>query len=383
MDDQRTVKLLAPFGFYGWGNIGDEATLQGFARLVARSPQQFRVWLGSRNPKHTALVEPSFRYFHAGQKDWRRWWANCRSDALVFPGGTPIMDVLGEWPFCELVPILELANSRGKPVVFIGTGTERLERDESKRLFGSAIAPRVRHWSVRCARDKNRLTAYGVAAERITVAGDMAWLLEPQSKDFGKRLLEKLGIVSNERLIAVNINSEAFMLKKEPNLCEKIGRFLDTAIERYGFHALFLCNEVREDKTFDKATSLAILGSMKRQDRALLVPNEYRTPQQMMSIIGCCDATISSRFHFCLFSALQGVPFLAIQRSDKVEDLCWDMDWPCGVSLENLSVPILSDFFQEICHNAAALRDSLLNKSEFMRERALKSSLTLDVLAGS
>ena len=49
-----SMNLVAPFGFYGWGNIGDEATLQGFARLMAGSPPKPRVWVASQNPRHTA-----------------------------------------------------------------------------------------------------------------------------------------------------------------------------------------------------------------------------------------------------------------------------------------------------------------------------------------
>ena len=44
------MNLIAPFGFYGWGNIGDESTLQGFARLVSHAHPAMRVWVASRNP---------------------------------------------------------------------------------------------------------------------------------------------------------------------------------------------------------------------------------------------------------------------------------------------------------------------------------------------
>ena len=46
----------------------------------------------------------------------------------------------------------------------------------------------------------------------------------------------------------------------------------------------------------------------------------------MMSLIANCRLTLGMRYHFCLFSALQDVPFVALQRSDKVADLCWDLD---------------------------------------------------------
>lgn len=44
------MKLVAPFVFYGWGNIGDESTLQGFARLLAKGPVRATAWVGSRAP---------------------------------------------------------------------------------------------------------------------------------------------------------------------------------------------------------------------------------------------------------------------------------------------------------------------------------------------
>ena len=108
------MRLVAPFGFYGWGNIGDEATLQGFARLLARYDPHASAWFGSRDRRHTARVEPAFRYFDASRSSLRRWWANRRADGAVFVGGTPIMDVLGRWPLSEVVPLVAARAARGK-----------------------------------------------------------------------------------------------------------------------------------------------------------------------------------------------------------------------------------------------------------------------------
>src|SRR5262249_2024458 len=85
------VNLLVPFGFYGAGNIGDEATLNGFAGLLDQSGRGgWRASIASRNPSHVRQAEPAFSYFRSSGFDPRRWWAKQRADAVVFAGGTPI-----------------------------------------------------------------------------------------------------------------------------------------------------------------------------------------------------------------------------------------------------------------------------------------------------
>jgi polysaccharide pyruvyl transferase WcaK-like protein len=144
------LNLFAPFGFFGAGNIGDESTLQGFARLLDSYGNGFRVWVASRNPAHTNKVEPKFNYFKFRGRDPRRRWARFRAQAQVIIGGTPIMDVLGKWPLSELTPLIDAARQEEEPVVFIGSGIEDLKSEESRHLVARTIAPAVRHWTVRC-----------------------------------------------------------------------------------------------------------------------------------------------------------------------------------------------------------------------------------------
>ena len=51
------MRLVAPFGFYGSGNIGDEATLLGFGRLIERFGGGIGVDVASSDPAHTRRVE--------------------------------------------------------------------------------------------------------------------------------------------------------------------------------------------------------------------------------------------------------------------------------------------------------------------------------------
>jgi polysaccharide pyruvyl transferase WcaK-like protein len=374
------MRIIAPFGFYGWGNIGDEATLQGFARLVSRSGKPLRVAVGSRNPRHTARVEPTFRYFRADRNEWKRRWANRRATAMVIAGGTPIMDCLGDWPLCELTPLVEEARLRGQRIAFVGVGTEKLERGDSHRMVSDRLAPIVDYWTLRSLRDQDRLIGYGVPPERVTVAADMAWLLDPVAPDWGRRKIDEWGLSDCDRLVGVNLLGESAVLSREPRLFEKVANFLDVLVEQYGAFLLFLANEVRNDDTFDTAAAHKTKALMKHSARTFVAPNKYLAPQQMLSLVANCYATVSMRYHFCLFSALQGVPFIAIKRSDKVADLCSDLEWPFGPELSEVTCGGLVASFDAIEEHRQIARMRLSAQVRILRERAYKNLTSLEAL---
>jgi len=374
------MKIVAPFGFYGWGNIGDEATLQGFARLVELHDRRTRVYVASRNRAHTARVEPFFRYHAARGRSVRRRWAHWRAAAAVVAGGTPIQDAFGEWPLKEVDSYVTDAVRRGRPFAFVGCGTERLRRPESKELIAQRLAPHVVHWTVRSSRDLDRLAEYGVPSDRITVAADMAWLLRPVTNEFGRRLLTSLGVDLRGPVIGVNVNIEKDMKERQPQLLRIVAEALDALIERNGAHVIFLCNEIRDDDIFDLAASREIRSSMRRAGRTTLVPNEYWTPQEMLSLIACCGLTVTSRYHFAVFSALQGVPFTVLKRSSKVEDLCRDLAWAHGFELEGLEASRLLAAAEEIDQRRDALMDGVRARVEALRVQARTNTVALDAL---
>ena len=305
--------------------------------------------------------------------------ARCVSGVVV-AGGTPIMDVLGRWPLDELVPIMEAMHRCGKPISFVGIGTERLHREDSKRIVADQLARLVQHWTVRCRRDQERLEEYGVPTDAVTVAADMAWLLDPVSAGWGRQQLQSWGLADKTRLLGVNLLGENAVLELDPGLFEKVAEFLDAMVENYGVSVLFLANEIRNGEMFDTAAARRTLALMRHGNQAFLAPNDYLLPQQMLSLIANCYATVSMRYHFCLFSALQAVPFIALKRSDKLADLCCDLDWPFGAELNDLKATDLVTLYEEIEEQRVFAIHQLDTRLGALHDRACRNTAALEAL---
>jgi polysaccharide pyruvyl transferase WcaK-like protein len=377
------MRLTVPWGIFGSGNIGDEAMLNGFAVLVKAYPRRLSVRIASENPAHAAAAEPAFQYYSQNSEGLKKWRATWRSRGQLIVGDTPIMDHFDGWPLEELSRFVDAANQERKPIVFLGTGTETLQHESSKRIVKECLGPAVVHWSVRSARDSARLQEYGVDPARIKVAADLAWLLEASGKEFGQGQFQQLGLKSSGVLIGVSFTREAFVHQQSAALPARLAHVLDALVEEYDARIVFFCNEVRSGAEFDHAANEEIRALMVHRAATYSVRNNYWTPAQMLSLIGNCDYTIGMRYHFCLFSALQGIPFVAIKRSDKVDDLCWQLDWPHAVSLDDVTPTHVRKVFSAMQAGRKQLGAALEAGTQQMREKARLNSAALDAICSA
>ncbi len=374
------MRITLPWGIFGHGNIGDEAMLQGFASLVRGYPRELSISVAAHNPDHARLAEGTFRYYKQNGRSFSRWWALHRGEAELIVGDTPIGDRLGSWPLHELLHLVRSAVTRRRPIAFLGIGTEGLRLESSKEIVSQSLAQDVAHWSVRSQRDRARLQEYGVDPSRINVAGDLAWLLETVTDNFGEKVFKKMGLDQQTLTIGVNFTDEAFVQEEAPDLPTRAAQLLDALIEQFGAKLVFFCNEIREGPGFDKVANEKIRSLMIHGEDSFAVENRYWTPGQMLSLVGMCDFTLSMRYHFCLFSALQQVPFIAIKRSDKVDDLCWQLDWPYAVSLTEIATPRVLELLSTMRGCRSHLTELLAHRAQRLRDQALSNRESLDAV---
>lgn len=376
--------IAVPWGIFGSGNIGDEAMLQGFAELVSRGTQEpIQVWVASRNPAHVSRVVPAFRYFRSkGTIASAHRWAMRRSDAYLIVGDTPVMDYLGPWPLTEIAKIAETAKARKKRIACLGVGTEHLSSERSVSRLTEQIAPIVEHWTVRTEKDKVRLARYGIDERRVTVAADLGWLVPPVDASFGMRWLERLGHRGDKPLIGVNLTHDRWSLDQLPELPSLIASVLDKMIDGSGVQVMLFANEVREGEGFDSAGIREVLSKANRADHIFAIPNRYWRPQEAMSFVACCNVTLTMRYHFAIFSALQGVPFVSLSRLGKLKDLCADLGWSHEVSLEDANAADVESLLGQATESRDHLSSVLRQTRQAMVSRAGLNARSLEQVLG-
>ena len=100
----------------------------------------------------------------------------------------------------------------------------------------------------------------------------------------------------------------------------------------------------------------------------------------MMALLKGCHLAIGMRYHFCVFAAIEGVPFLAIKRSDKVTDLCRDLSWSHGVGLDEMDASHLEALAADLLDDRPRACATLRERISAMRERVWRNEQALDRL---
>jgi polysaccharide pyruvyl transferase CsaB len=162
-------------GYYGFGNAGDEAILTALIRRLRERLPEAEIVVLSAAPTETAG--------RFGVRAIDRWnllqiRRELRSaDALLSGGGGLIQDETSRRSPYYYLGLIALAR-RHCPVYAVGQGIGPLHSQIAYRWAGRVL----RHVDFSLVRDEpsaRLLRHWGLPADRIVCAGDLAWLLRP------------------------------------------------------------------------------------------------------------------------------------------------------------------------------------------------------------
>lgn len=303
-------------GSYGGLNLGDEAILESIvAQLRAALPAEITVF--SRDAEDTRRrhrVERAVDVRDLSRDEARREVA--RLDLLILGGGGILYDREVEVYLREVF----LAHELGVPVMVYAVSAGPLQHRSNRALVRDALEP-AGVVSVRDRQGRRLLEEVGVHRE-IVVTADPALLLAPQP--LPEDALSREGLDRERVLVGFSVREPGPAAPEidVQHYHRLLANAADFMVSRIDADIVFV---PMERKRNDTQHSHAVVALMQHAERASVLKGEY-TPGQLMSLIGHFDFCVGMRLHFLIFSALQGVPFVALPYASKVTGLLQELE---------------------------------------------------------
>lgn len=314
--------LLA--GYFGAGNLGDDAILLGFIQGLGQTNHNITVMSG--NPDETRRLYGLDAIDRKNMNAFKDAVDKC--DALIFPGGSIFQDASSVKSVAYYGQMVKTAKSKGKRVIFLGQGVGPLNTFLGKRWAASAfdMADVI---AVRDPASMALLQSLGVK-KPIKVTADMAFLLPQPRENDGPNYG-----VGGMKAVGISVRPHG----KKDEVKELFGEFA-----RLLFNAQIMPVFIEMDKQHDNQL---ILDISKSQGGKIPDMRNLQTPMQVQQRMSRLDAVVAMRLHAGILAATVGIPPFMVSYDPKVTAFAKLLDLQAAPSVVGLTPQRLFESFMQ------------------------------------
>ncbi len=342
----RSVKVAIE-GFYGYGNLGDEAILAGLVRALSRDTR-IRPVIFTRRPS-VVRTEHRLRAVHSQSNVLRRVVELATSRLYMLGGGGILKDYGADSAsLLRWLDNVTLAHKVGRPVVLACAGVENIRHPESRARLVEALEEAA-DVTVRDGSSKDLLRELGVT-RKIHVGGDPALLLTEAS---GPRSLPTEGGL--RVLVCVrHWYRHDFVTADErifQSMLQGLAQAMDHLACEHGAEiSLVPLRSTPIDNDVEVAERARALMGANTRPRVL---KEVPSIAEFIQLVRRSDLMIGMRLHALILAAAQGVPAVGLGYMTKVhsfmhqlgqEGLCLDLESISGQRLITLLEGMVADY---------------------------------------
>ena len=355
-------------GYHGFGNCGDEAILRAMVTSFRRMADDIRIIALSKDPDFTEKeynIEAVQRF---NMKEVLSAVKKC--DILVLGGGTLLQDGTSTRSLVYYLSIIRAAEIFGKRVMLYANGIGPVDGKINRWLMRSVLK-KADCITLREKLSCNDLNNIGVKNANTLVTADPAFQLEGADPEAAEQLLRKAGVPERgAKRIGVSVRAWS-KARYGDDYCGKIAEACDIMSER-GYEIIFIPMQYPSDIS----VSDKIAGMMKR--KAHVIRAKY-TPEEILGIIGCCDAMLSMRLHALIFAAVMNIPMAGIIYDPKIEYYLQELDMPaCGdVRSDMIDSSRIVSVLDDIFSNVISFRERLASRAAVMTDKAEENNRLL------
>ena len=294
-------------GYYGFGNMGDEALLAGIIKSLKRINSGLAITVLSANPEETARL---YGVNAIGRYNAPLIFRELLSSEMFLSGGGSLFQDITGWKTVPYYSLLVFwARLLGKKIVFYAQGLGPLERRVNRFLVQKAVSM-AEYISVRDKESQKLLEELDVDREQIYKTADPVFSFRQQELFSEKKnfFLKAEKIVSDLEKPIIGISVRPW--KNNEYLQEFIGEVKQFAAT---IGASIVIIPMHYD--IDYALSSRLSASLDIKNRIL---PRVEDPRQLLAFFSKLDFVIGLRLHSLVFAAFNCVPFLGLAYDPKV-----------------------------------------------------------------
>jgi len=349
------VSRILLSGYYGFGNIGDEAILASTVKALRNARPDLDIMVLSQHPEETSKTYSVESYPRMSLGEVKK--AVKRSDLVIFGGGSLLQDATSFRSLLYYLSIIHISDFYEKPVVVYANGigpiNSRLGRLLTRRAMG-----KVQAVTVRDADSKEELLKIGVTKD-IKVTADPAFLLEPSPDHLVREILESHEVDAQESIVWIalrDINAPTWFYDQI--------KALVSLLRKKGLSPCFLAMQDR-----DLALTAELNQDLAKMNIDPLPVVSNVTPEDALGILSCGQFCLGMRLHTLILSSRVAIPFIGVDIDPKISAFCRTAGCPV------LPYPQEEPNFDIVEEFSALIRDGDIYKQELNEKLSTFSSL--------
>ncbi|MEX2243509.1 MAG: polysaccharide pyruvyl transferase CsaB [Fimbriimonadaceae bacterium] len=342
------AKRLVLAGYFGRGNLGDDAILLGFTKAIADKGYEYTILAGKPE-----LLMREYGLRSISHVDFRSIQSNIEAgDALVFPGGSIFQDVSSARSVAYYANLVKMAKKANKKVVMLGQGVGPLNGFIGKRLASAAFSAA----DVIAVRDKESvktLQDLGVRGS-FRVTADMAFLLPVPKHEQGQ---QQYGVGTMK---SVGVNAR-------PSGSDKHVVKVFSKLLRLLFENGWVPTMIEMDRELDRP----IIDKIGKEHGGK-VPEirNIGSCVQLQERIMRMDAVIGMRLHAGILATTVGVPAYMVSYDPKVTAFTNAMGYPTPLNIADATPERIFDGFQGFIKDRERLAVTVSHKRDELKNLA-------------
>ena len=342
-------------GYFGCGNLGDDAILQSFIEYTRAHYPDMRVLALTKKPCRDAR-RFGVRCF-SRKSPFSLVHAFLLSDVFLCGGGSLLQNMTGRLSLSYYLCMLRLSRMCGASPVLFAAGIGPLHGKKARRAVRKTLL-RCEYISLRDENSLRFLKTQNIDSAKLHLGADAALLLPPPPVFRTYALLKRIDVMQNQRYVCVSLKKG----NRTDGSCRTVVTALRIFCRETGLIPVFLPLD-KGDVALNREVAWLLRGRLFLADEA----------SDVTALLRNAELLVSMRLHALILGTTVALPSLGIPTADdpKIPSFCRAAAQEYLLP-DALSVASLVSACQDICARREALRPLVADACRDLQKNAQK-----------